>query len=192
MGTGPVVVGIDDPVSAQAAVMQAAWEGERRGSAVRLVHGYLVPTPCLTPLAPLLDERALLLSAEDRLARLSRTVHASRPDLRLEVKVVRASGSEALIEESAGAELVVVGAPHQRGFPGSVMGSVPSRLVLQARCPVLVVRAGAAGPGPGPVLVGIDGSPADAKVLQFGFDEASAVEFRWWPLMRGPCPSSVA
>jgi nucleotide-binding universal stress UspA family protein len=144
---------------------------------MHLVTGYLVPTPCLTPLAPILDERTLLASARDRLASVAGAVRSRRPRLPITTSAVRADGVEALIQESATATLVVLGASHLRGFAGSI-GSVAGRVVAGARCPVLVIRkpevVPAPVPGSGPVLVGVDGSPAGENVLRFGFDEASA------------------
>jgi len=143
-----------------------------------MVHGYVVPTPCLTPLAPLLDDRTLLTTARDRLAKIAQTVRSRRPQLPLTTRAVRAGGGAALIQESATASLLVVGAPRLRGFARSPIGSVAGQVVGRARCPVLVVRRSevvpAPVPGAGPVLVGVAGSPADAGVLRFGFEEASA------------------
>jgi nucleotide-binding universal stress UspA family protein len=82
-----------------------------------------------------------------------------------------------LVNESVTASLVVVGALGRGGFDGLLLGSVAAQVSQHARCPVLVVRpgpAGRVGPGPGPVLVGIDGSPQAGDVLGFGFDEAAA------------------
>ena len=172
-----VVVGVDDSVASQAAVAHAAWEAERQGLPLHLVTGYLVPTPCLTPLAPMLDERVLLATARDRLASQAQAVRSRRPRLPITTSAVRAGGVEALIQESATATLVVLGASHLRGFAGSI-GSVAGRVAAGARCPVLVIRkpevVPAPIPGPGPVLVGVDGSAAGENVLRFGFEEASA------------------
>jgi nucleotide-binding universal stress UspA family protein len=172
------VVGIDDSIASQTAVVHAAWEAERRGLPLRVVHGYVVSTPCLTPLAPLLDETALLTSARERLAQIAQTVRSRRPQLPLTTSAVRADGAAALIQESATASLVVVGAPRMRGFARPPIGSVAGQVVRGARCPVLVIRRSevvpAPIPGAGPVLVGVDGSPHGESVLQFGFEEASA------------------
>jgi nucleotide-binding universal stress UspA family protein len=173
-----IVVGVVDSISSRDAVAYAAWEAERRGLPLRIVHGYLVPTPCLTPLAPLLDEKAMLAAARDRLAQTAQAVRSRRPQLPLATRAVRASGGAALIQESASAGLVVVGAPDLRGFARSPIGSVATQVLANARCPVLVVPrfeiVPAPTPGAGPVLVGVDGSAASETVLGFGFEEALA------------------
>jgi nucleotide-binding universal stress UspA family protein len=175
---GPIVVGVDESIASREAVVFAAWEAERRGLPLRLVHGYLVATRCLTPPAPLLDENGLLTSARDCLADTARGVHARRPHLSLTTRAVRETGGAALIEESATAGLVVVGAPHVRGFAGSQIGSVANQVLVAAHCPVLVVPRStvvpARIPGNGPVLVGVDGGAPSGSGLGFGFEEASA------------------
>jgi len=175
---GPVVVGVDASAASQAAVVQGAWEAERRGVAVLMVYGYLVPTPCLTPLAPLLDDKMLLTSAEDRLAQIARTVRVRRPRLPIITSVVRAGGDVALVKESATASLVVVGPPRFRGFTGLSIGSVARQVMAKARCPVLVTRRSKGSPAPtsaaGSVLIGVDTSPVNQSVLRFGFEEAAA------------------
>jgi nucleotide-binding universal stress UspA family protein len=177
-GPKPIVVGVDDSISSRRAVVFAAWEAERRGVPLWLVHGYRVPTPCLTPLAPLFDERTLLTSARDRLAKTAQVIRSRRPQLSLESRAVRASGGEARVQESATASLVVVGMPHLGGFSRVPIGSVVTQVVINARCPVLVVPRSEVVPAPipgvGPVLVGVDGSPTSEAVLGFGFEEASA------------------
>jgi len=174
----PIVVGVDDSISSRQAVVHAAWEAERRRAPLRLVHGYLVPTPCLTPLAPLLDETMLLSSAQDRLAETAQVIRSRRPQLRVETRAVRASGTVALVEESATAGLVVMGKPRLGGFSRSPIGSVAPQVVVNARCPVIVVPRSdvvpAPIPGAGPVLVGVDGSATSEAVLGFGFEEAAA------------------
>jgi nucleotide-binding universal stress UspA family protein len=142
-----------------------------------MVHGYLVPTPCLTPLAPLFDEHLLLAAARDRLAEVARVVRSVFPHVPIDTRAVRASGGEVLVQESWTASLVVIGAPRLGGKVGAPAGSVAAHLVANARCPVLVARPSQAVPPQipdgGPVLVGVDGHEPSAKVLNFAFEEAS-------------------
>ena len=176
---GPVVVGVDGSAASQTAVVRAAWEAERRGVTLLMVYGYLVPTPCLTPLAPLLDEQALLATAQEQLARTAGVVRSRRPRLPITTRAVPAGGGAALIQESAGAGLVVVGSPRVGEFAGLSIGSVAAQVMAQACCPVLVVPRTETGPRSvaeaGPVLVGVDDEHHGTDgVLRFGFEEASS------------------
>jgi nucleotide-binding universal stress UspA family protein len=179
-GRGPVVVGVDHSRSCQEAVVLAAWEAERRGLPLRLVHGFLVPTWSLTPLAPLYDEDRLIADAKQRLAAIAEVVRTRRPALQLETVVVRGAGADVLVRESAAATLLVVGSRGYGGFAGLLIGSVSLQVAAHARCPVLVVRGSqanaAAVPGEGPVLVGVDGSADSVSALEFGFAEAARRE----------------
>jgi nucleotide-binding universal stress UspA family protein len=76
---------------------------------------------------------------------------------------------------TADADLLVVGPPSHQ-LPGGY-GSTTHHLTAHARCPVVVVRpveAGVAAPTRGNVAVGVDGSPAGAAALEFGFAWADA------------------
>lgn len=52
----------------------------------------------------------------------------------------RGAPTRALIEESDGAEMLVLGSRGHGGFVGMLLGSVSTACVQHARCPVLVVR----------------------------------------------------
>jgi nucleotide-binding universal stress UspA family protein len=172
---GPVVVGVDESNASEAAVGYAAWEAQRHGLALRLVHGFLVPVPTLTPLAPYYDENELLIATEARFTEVVAGVQPGFPDLDMVTKVVAGSGGKALVDESRSASLIVVGSRGQGGFAGVLLGSVAAQVAIYAHCPVIVVRQrpGATGVrGTGAVVVGIDGSARSADALSFAFDEA--------------------
>jgi nucleotide-binding universal stress UspA family protein len=81
-----------------------------------------------------------------------------------------------LIEESGNARLIVLGSRGLGGFSGILVGSTAVALVVHGHCPVAVIRGtkpGEAPPFHGPVVVGVDGSPASDSALAMAFDEAS-------------------
>jgi nucleotide-binding universal stress UspA family protein len=173
MGSRPVVVGVDHSGDGEAAVNYAAGEARRRGVGLCLVHGFVVPpTPVGTPNA-LYDDNALLMVNEEPLSGMAARLRREFPDLTITTKVVAGSGGFALVQESADAELVVVGPRGRGGFPDLRLGSVAEQVVAHARCPVVVVRDHHRKNGDGRVLVGIDGTEASEDVLAFAFDQAA-------------------
>jgi nucleotide-binding universal stress UspA family protein len=76
-----------------------------------------------------------------------------------------------LEREAVDAAVMVLGSRGLGGFTGLVVGSTAVALVTRASCPVVVVRE----PGrAGPVVVGVDGTPASEAAIAFAFAEASA------------------
>jgi nucleotide-binding universal stress UspA family protein len=124
-GSGPsagrVVVGVDGTELSEAAIGFAFTEARDRGCGVTLVHAIEHE-----------NERA---AAEEMLTSLS----AGHTDVR--TVVAAGVASRALIEESAGARLVVVGSRGHGGLGGMLLGSVSQAVVHRAHCPVAVVRA---------------------------------------------------
>jgi nucleotide-binding universal stress UspA family protein len=64
----------------------------------------------------------------------------SKPD-NLETRLVQGHPRRVLIDESRGADMLVLGRRGHGGFGGLLLGSVSSALVAHAHCPVLVVHS---------------------------------------------------
>jgi nucleotide-binding universal stress UspA family protein len=94
-----------------------------------------------------------------------------------EVRAVLAEGSAAavLCERSSAAEMVVVGSHGQGRLPGSLLGPVPWQVAGHAGGRVVVVRGQwcPVNQAPGPLVAGVDGSPASQAALAFAFEEAT-------------------
>jgi nucleotide-binding universal stress UspA family protein len=82
--------------------------------------------------------------------------------------------ARALIEASATADLLVVGARGLGGFKGLLLGSVSQHCLHHASCPVAVVRDDTTSrPATHRVVVGIDGSPSSLDALRWATEEAA-------------------
>jgi nucleotide-binding universal stress UspA family protein len=68
------------------------------------------------------------------------TVKTLQPSLACEGKAVEGQPAAVLLEEAAGASLVVVGNRGLGGFASPLLGSVSQQVVHHASCPVVVVR----------------------------------------------------
>jgi nucleotide-binding universal stress UspA family protein len=80
--------------------------------------------------------------------------------------------TQALIDASARASAVVVGARGHGLLSGVVLGSVSQHVARHASCPVVVARSPYL-PGSDRIVVGVDGSTGSRKALEFAFDHAS-------------------
>ena len=85
-------------------------------------------------------ESAFVADARRRLEGLRRA--ARRAGVRADAVVARGAAHEALVRESRGAKdvWIVVGTHGRTGARGALLGSVASRVVATAPCPVLTVR----------------------------------------------------
>ncbi|MFG1813503.1 universal stress protein [Kribbella sp. NPDC049174] len=175
--TGPVVVGYDGSPPGQAALQWAANEAERLHAPLRIVEAFEVvvytrPSPGkVVPLAGLRSARERGLSA------LADGIRQQHPALQVETLLVEGGAAEALIEETEHARLLVLGSRGLGGWTGLIVGSVAVQVTTHALCPVVVIpphlrpRAHEVPT----VVVGVDGSKASGKAIDFAFDQAEAL-----------------
>ena len=164
-----MLVGYDGSVSSREAVTWAARAARERGVVLTVCHAW-APGSAGPALEPEHEDPA---EASARWT-LSTAVRNPDPD---EVRHILAEGPAArmLCEQSADAEIVVVGSRGLSGVSGLMLGSVSLRVATFAVSPVVVVHGRwrpTAGYVPGHVVVGIDGSAASADALAFAGTEA--------------------
>ena len=151
----PVVVGVDPSNCAREAAAWAADVAAAWGVPLDLVH--VVPElPMLTQLPPWLGE---LQDAARRAGAL-----ASRADILCGVPADQLAG------RAVGARMLVLGSYGEGASSGTLAGSLALALLDRVRCPVAVIRGTTPQvppPGSGPVVVGVDGSPAGRAALTF-------------------------
>ena len=160
--TTRVVVGYDGSTSSRVAVDAGAARARALGVPLLLV--------CSIEMAEAATAEMFLQSARDTLAAAADRCRASGVG---EVRTATMVGSAtaALLEVAEPGDLLVVGTHGHRPVARVLLGSTSSSLVTLARQPVLVARAGTAGPE-APVVVGVDGSPSSVEAVQVAAREA--------------------
>jgi nucleotide-binding universal stress UspA family protein len=136
-----VVVGVDGSAPSLAALSWASRYGAATGATVRAVRVWHYPTaaglpPGKTP-EPVEAEVEGWITSE-----LSDAVTKANPDraAQIETKIVYGHPAEALIDESRGQSLLVVGHRGHGGFTEVLTGSIAVYCVNHAACPVVVIR----------------------------------------------------
>ncbi|WP_448612429.1 universal stress protein [Geodermatophilus sp. URMC 60] len=139
-----VVVGVDGSAGARAALRFAIEDAVRRGVPVEAVTSHLPPEAWMD--FDVIGERhyeqaeaAAVERAERFIAEVLREIPEPHPVIH--VTAVLGSAADALIRESAGADLLVVGSRGHGGFSSMLLGSTSMQCALHASCPVTVVHS---------------------------------------------------
>jgi nucleotide-binding universal stress UspA family protein len=141
---GPVVVGVDNSAHSRLALGFAIEEAARRDAECRAVHAFRHPVSTgpgdMMPLV--YDTEALRGEADRELAESIAGWSDRYPNVPVIRRIVHGSAAPTLIEESATAQLIVVGARGLGGFAGLVLGSTSQAVLHHSDCPTVVVRDG--------------------------------------------------
>jgi nucleotide-binding universal stress UspA family protein len=180
MRTPPIVVGIDGTTAALHAARWAAAEAVRRSLPLRLVHTYEIP---LRFPAGIADADSVANSYREQGRQWLRTAAAAvaevaevAPGLHPELTLERAPVVPGLLHESGSAAMLVLGTRAQHGLTGLLVGSVSVALAGRAHCPVVIARGRTEHDTTlldGPVVVGVDGTPAGEAALAFAVEHAA-------------------
>ncbi|MDA3645695.1 universal stress protein [Saccharopolyspora indica] len=175
MSEKAVVVGFDLGESSRRAVRWAAREAAGRGRPLLLVHALTWPFEEHTAIrVPGEGDVAepLQQALRHELAELVEECRRIDADLPVRSELPFGDPAEVLAAMAADADLLVLGGP--RLEPSVGIGATSAELLARrGGAPVVVVRGGAGEPGPGPVVVGVDGSAASRAAIGFAFDFAS-------------------
>jgi nucleotide-binding universal stress UspA family protein len=171
--TDGIVAGYDGSAGSDEALRWAAREAWARGTVLTICLAW--PPGDLAVLGDLVAPDRARQRAEEILARGARLA-GSVPDLS-QVRTVLAEGAPArmLIERSGTAEMVVVGSRGHGTLADAMLGSVSWHVAYHGQGRVVVVRGHwrPINQAPGPVVVGVDGSPESQEALTFAFEEAA-------------------
>jgi nucleotide-binding universal stress UspA family protein len=135
VSTGPVVVGVDEGPTAGTIIGHAFEEAALRSAALLAI---TVRTDGRRPAGSARSTAEAVLGSD--LDSQLDPWRAKYPDVSAKREVVAGRPDKALVQRSRQAQLVVVG-PRGHGFEGVLLGSVGTRLVERAECPVLIARS---------------------------------------------------
>lgn len=139
-GARRIVVGVDGSPGSRSALELACRRAERTGETVVALHGWYVHVPSTDVWSAVPRS---LAEEDERRRLLSESVAGVRedhPDVELELEAIGTSPATALVDASASASLVVVGARGRSFVGGLLLGSVSQSVLRHAQCPVAVAR----------------------------------------------------
>ncbi len=140
VGRHRVVAGVDGS-EATGPVLDAAFEeAEVRAAVLTVLHAWRPDTRDERTTAALAEER-WRENADAEIERLVEIRQAGRPQVRVEVRMPHRWPAEVLLEESADAELLVVGRRGHGGLLGLSLGGTSRSLLRSSHCPVAIVPA---------------------------------------------------
>ncbi|MFJ3336192.1 universal stress protein [Streptomyces sp. NPDC086766] len=144
---GPVLLAVDGSPAAEGAVEFAFAEASLHGADLVALHVWntwnerAYDGPGDPPFVTYDEER--LRAEEERVLAEAVSGHQERcPEVTVHRRLVRGRIRATLVDASAGARLVVVGARGRGGFAGLLLGSVSQAVLHHAHRPVAVVRSG--------------------------------------------------
>ncbi|XVV16623.1 universal stress protein [Actinoplanes sp. CA-131856] len=137
-----VVVGVDGSPGSRKALTWAAAEAADHGADLVVVnvweHTLLPPAGSVSVSERYVPEPTQRTS--DDLVQVIREELGDEPPVLVRPHVKQGRPAKVLIDESATADLLVVGHRGHGGFAGLVLGSVSQHVASYAKCPVTVVR----------------------------------------------------
>lgn len=138
---GRILLGAGDPDTSGEAVRFAFREAEARGCELDVVRAWRLPMnegadPPAPAEAPVYEHEE---RASDLVDELVASVMADHPAVRVRRAAVEGPARRVLVNRSAAADLVVVGARRRTGHFGLQLGRVSHTLLHHADCPVAVV-----------------------------------------------------
>lgn len=135
---GVIVLGVGHSAAASAALRSALEEARLRQAALGAVRAIdsFGTYPSLA-----IDFAAVHRAAEELIEDATTEVAAENEDVEIERRVIEGAPGAVLVDESRGADLLVVGSRGHGGFAGLLLGSVSQQCAHHAECPVVIIRA---------------------------------------------------
>jgi nucleotide-binding universal stress UspA family protein len=140
-----IVVGVDGSECGSKALEFAAAEAALRGARLRVVSAWRIPAEVfaggfVTVPGDTFD--IYRVGAEEIVGQAVATVQRLQPGVECEGAALEGQPADVLIQQAAGAGLLVLGNRGLGGFSSLLLGSVSQQVVHHAPCPVVVVPRG--------------------------------------------------
>ncbi|MCQ9162637.1 MULTISPECIES: universal stress protein [unclassified Arthrobacter] len=135
-----VTVGVDGSDQARYAVLVAAEQAQRSGSALRIICAIQPYTGSLSWMPAPVDREELFAEIQTQLDAGEKWLRHHFPQLPIEVKLVEGSAVDVLVKASETSELLVMGTRGRGGFAGMMLGSTTDGVRHHAKGPIMVVR----------------------------------------------------
>jgi len=141
-----IVVGVDGSAPSKAALAWAVRQAQLTGAAVEAIIAWEYPATYgyALPAAPEINYNFGEVAAEVVANTIAEVCGQGEP-VKINSRVVEGNAAQALLDASAGAELLVVGSRGHGGFVEALLGSVGQHCVHHATCPVVVIRDSVTG-----------------------------------------------
>jgi nucleotide-binding universal stress UspA family protein len=137
-----IVVGVDGSPGSRTALTWAAAEAADHGSDLVVVnvweHTLMPPAGSVSVSEHYVPDESQRTA--DELIQVIKEELGEDPPVLVQPRVLQGRPAKVLIEESANADLLVVGKRGHGGFAGLVLGSVSQHVAAYAKCSVAVVR----------------------------------------------------
>ena len=137
-----IVVGVDGSPGSRTALTWAAAEAADHGAGLVVLnvweHTLLPPAGSVSVSERFVPDESQRTA--DDLVQVIKEELGEDPPVFVQARVKQGRPAKVLIEESANADLLVVGNRGHGGFAGLVLGSVSQHVAAYAKCPVTVVR----------------------------------------------------
>jgi nucleotide-binding universal stress UspA family protein len=146
-----IVVGVDGSPSSKAALAWAVRQAELTGASVEAVIAWHYPVMAsgvpFAPTGPMYTADYGEFAATVLNGAVVETVDPHGP-VKVSLTVREGNAAQVLLEDSDGADLLVVGSRGHGGFTEALLGSVSQACVHHARCPVVIIREPASALSP--------------------------------------------